>query len=129
MAATDELIRTTCPRDCYDACGALVVRRAGAIHAVRGDPDHPVSRGRLCRKCTLGYNGAFLDASARLTTPLIRDGAKGTGAFREASWDEALALVAERLTGVVDPSVRRRSSTRTTPARSRSSATATGCAS
>jgi anaerobic selenocysteine-containing dehydrogenase len=102
MAATDELIRTTCPRDCYDACGVLVVRRAGAIHAVRGDPEHPVARGRLCRKCALGYNGAFLDASARLTTPLIRDGAKGTGAFREASWDEALALVAERLTGVVD---------------------------
>ena len=46
MAATDELIRTTCPRDCYDACGVLVVRRAGAIHAVRGDPDHPVARGR-----------------------------------------------------------------------------------
>ncbi len=45
MAATDELIRTTCPRDCYDACGALVVRREGAIHAVRGDPDHPVARG------------------------------------------------------------------------------------
>ena len=102
MAATDELIRTTCPRDCYDACGALVVRRAGAIHAVRGDPDHPVSRGRLCQKCTLGYNGAFLDPAARLTTPLIRSGPKGSGAFREASWDEAVALVAQRLTAVVD---------------------------
>src|SRR5215212_8054785 len=102
MAATDELIRTTCPRDCYDACGAIVVRREGAIHAVRGDPEHPVARGRLCRKCTLGYNGAFLDASARLTTPLIRTGAKGTGALREASWDEALALVAERLTAIAE---------------------------
>jgi anaerobic selenocysteine-containing dehydrogenase len=102
MAATEELIRTTCPRDCYDACGALVVRRAGAIHAVRGDPDHPVSRGRLCRKCTLGYNGAFPDPAARLTTPLIRSGPKGTGTFREASWDEAVALVARRLTAVVD---------------------------
>jgi anaerobic selenocysteine-containing dehydrogenase len=102
MAATEELIRTTCPRDCYDACGALVVRRAGAIHAVRGDPDHPVSRGRLCRKCTLGYNGAFLDPAARLTTPLIRSGPKGTGTFREATWDEAVELVAQRLTAVVD---------------------------
>jgi anaerobic selenocysteine-containing dehydrogenase len=96
----DELIRTTCPRDCYDACGALVIRRDGAIHAVRGDPDHPVSRGKLCRKCALGYNGAFLDASARLTRPLIRSGPKGSGAFREAGWDEALALVAERFTAV-----------------------------
>jgi anaerobic selenocysteine-containing dehydrogenase len=101
MAATEELVRTTCPRDCYDACGAIVVRRAGAIHAVRGDPEHPVSRGRLCRKCTLGYNGAFLDASVRLTSPLIRTGPKGTGAFREASWEEALDLVATRFTEIV----------------------------
>src|SRR5690349_16104625 len=102
MAATEELIRTTCPRDCYDACGAPVVRRAGAIHAVRGDPAHPVSRGRLCRKRAPGCNGACLDAAARLTTPLIRSGPKGTGTFREASWDEAVALVARRLTAVVD---------------------------
>jgi anaerobic selenocysteine-containing dehydrogenase len=102
MAATDELVRTTCPRDCYDACGAIVVRRAGAIHAVRGDPEHPVSRGRLCRKCTLGYNGAFLDASARLTSPLIRTGPKGAGAFREASWEEALDLIAARFTEIVE---------------------------
>ena len=48
---------------------------------VRGDPDHPVSRGKLCRKCTLGYNGAFLDPAARLTTPLRRVGAEGHRAF------------------------------------------------
>jgi anaerobic selenocysteine-containing dehydrogenase len=101
MAIPDELVRTTCPRDCYDACGAIVIRREGRIHAVRGDPEHPVSRGRLCRKCTLGYNGAFLDPAARLTRPLVRTGPKGTAAFREASWDEALALVAGRLDEIV----------------------------
>lgn len=102
VAATDTLIRTTCPRDCYDACGALVVLRDGAIHAVRGDPRHPVARGRLCRKCTLGYNGAFLDPEVRLTTPLIRTGPKGTGAFRDAGWDEALELIAARLTEIAE---------------------------
>ncbi len=56
---------TTCPRDCYDACGIAVVKRDGAIRHVRGDPDHPVSRGKLCRKCSIGYNGAFLDADER----------------------------------------------------------------
>ena len=101
MATAEEHVRTTCPRDCYDACGAIVIRRAGRIHAVRGDPDHPVSRGRLCRKCTLGYNGAFLDPDARLTRPLVRSGPKGAAAFREASWDEALELVAARLTVAV----------------------------
>ena len=59
-------VRTTCPRDCYDACGALVRVDGGRIVHVRGDPEHPVSRGKLCRKCTLAYNGAFLDPDARV---------------------------------------------------------------
>jgi anaerobic selenocysteine-containing dehydrogenase len=93
----DEVVLTTCPRDCYDACGIAVVKRNGAIRHVRGDRDHPVSRGRLCRKCSIGYNGAFLDAQARLTRPLRRCGAKGEARFEPVSWDEALAGIAERL--------------------------------
>ncbi len=72
-------IRTTCPRDCYDACGILVTLTDGAIKNVRGDVDHPISRGKLCRKCTIGYNGAFLDRDQRLTTPLRRVGRQGRG--------------------------------------------------
>ena len=37
------IIRTTCPRDCYDACGIVVIKRDGRITKVLGDPDHPVS--------------------------------------------------------------------------------------
>ena len=102
MPETDVVVRTTCPRDCYDACGILVVRRPGQRTQVRGDPEHPVSRGKLCRKCSIAYNGVFLDAGARLTTPLIRTGPKGTGTFREASWDEAIELVAARLGAIVE---------------------------
>lgn len=93
-------IRTTCPRDCYDGCGALVRVQDGRIVHVRGDPDHPVSRGKLCRKCTLAYNGAFIDPQRRLTAPLIASGPKGSGRFREASWDEALGLCGQALAGV-----------------------------
>jgi anaerobic selenocysteine-containing dehydrogenase len=77
----DEVVLTTCPRDCYDACGIAVVKRDGEIRHVRGDPEHPVSRGRLCRKCSIGYNGAFRDPAARLTQPLRRVGQKGKGGF------------------------------------------------
>jgi len=100
----DEVILTTCPRDCYDACGVAVHKRDGAIRHVRGDPDHPVSRGRLCRKCTAACNGVFLDPAARLTAPLLRTGPKGDGAFRRVSWDEALPVVANRLSAIAaDP--------------------------
>jgi anaerobic selenocysteine-containing dehydrogenase len=97
VAQVDEVVLTTCPRDCYDACGIAVVKRDGAIRHVRGDPDHPVARGKLCRKCSIGYNGAFLDPQARLTRPLRRAGAKGEGRFEPVSWDEALGEIAERV--------------------------------
>ena len=96
MPGAKDHIRTTCPRDCYDACGIVVIRRGGAITKVVGDPEHPVSRGALCGKCALAYNGVFRDASARLTTPLRRVGPKGEGRFEPVSWDAALADVAAR---------------------------------
>jgi anaerobic selenocysteine-containing dehydrogenase len=97
VAHADEVVLTTCPRDCYDACGIAVAKRDGAIRHVRGDPAHPVSRGKLCRKCSIGYNGAYLDADARLTRPLRRVGAKGEGRFEPVSWDEAVGAIAGRL--------------------------------
>ena len=50
MPDTREIIRTTCPRDCFDSCGIAVVKRNGVIAHVRGDPHHPVSRGKLLRQ-------------------------------------------------------------------------------
>ena len=103
MAAKD-VIRTTCPRDCYDSCGIAVVRRDGKVAKVLGDPEHPVSRGGLCGKCAIAYNGVWRDPEARLSRPLRRTGRKGSGAFAAISWDEALAEIAERLDAAVDAS-------------------------
>ena len=102
MPGLREHVRTTCPRDCYDACGIVVVKRGGRVTKVLGDPAHPVSRGALCGKCALAYNGVFRDQSARLTTPLKRVGAKGEGRFAHVSWEDALAEIAARL-GAVPP--------------------------
>ena len=89
-----ELRRSACPYDCPDTCGLLVEVEAGRAVAVRGDPEHPWSRGSLCAK--MARYQATVHAPSRLTTPLVRAGAKGSGAFRPASWDEAVALVAAR---------------------------------
>ena len=97
MSTQSTTLRTTCPRDCYDTCGIVVVPREGRTPIVRGDPEHPVSRGKLCAKCSTAYNGVFLDPGARVTTPLRRSGAKGTGSFRPVGWDEAMAEVASHL--------------------------------
>jgi anaerobic selenocysteine-containing dehydrogenase len=92
-----ETIKTTCPRDCYDACGITVTRKGGVIANVLGDRDHPVSRGALCGKCAIAYNGAWRDETLRLSRPLKRIGAKGKGEFSAISWDEALSEIASKL--------------------------------
>jgi anaerobic selenocysteine-containing dehydrogenase len=97
-----EIVRTTCPRDCYDSCGVLVAVEDGRIKHVRGDPEHHVARGKLCRKCSIGYNGAFLDADLRLTTPLRRVGAKGEGRFEPVDWPDAISAIAARLHAIAE---------------------------
>ncbi|HEY2891761.1 MAG TPA: molybdopterin-dependent oxidoreductase [Dongiaceae bacterium] len=97
--ALRERIRTTCPRDCYDTCGIVVIRRGDHLR-VAGDPEHPVSRGSLCTKCSVAYNGVYQDKAARLTQPLRRVGQKGEGRFEAIGWDEALAIVADRLKAI-----------------------------
>jgi anaerobic selenocysteine-containing dehydrogenase len=94
-------VRTTCPRDCYDGCGIVVEFEGDGIHRVIGDPEHPVSRGALCGKCALAYNGAWRDPAVRLTEPLRRTGARASGDFEPVSWATALGEIAERLHGIV----------------------------
>lgn len=106
--AMRETIKTTCPRDCYDACGISVTRKDGVIANVLGDRDHPISRGALCGKCAIAYNGAWRDESLRLSQPLKRIGAKGKGEFTPISWDEALAEIARQLHDLIDQGFRRR---------------------
>ena len=67
-----------------------------------GDPDHPVSRGALCGKCALAYNGVFRDPEVRLQTPLKRAGAKGEGRFEPVSWDEAIGDIAARFKAIAE---------------------------
>lgn len=101
MPDNNVTIRTTCPRDCYDACGILVIKRGEEIVRVKGDPDHPVSRGALCGKCAIAYNGAWRDPHARLRHPLKRVGTKGKGQFVPISWEEAIEEIAQRLKTIV----------------------------
>ena len=60
------------------------------VVSVRGDKNSPVNKGQLCVKGRFGYH--FVNHPDRLTVPLI----KRDGVFVEASWDEALDLVAAR---------------------------------
>src|SRR5271154_5509608 len=97
MSSERTIVKTTCPRDCYDSCGIRVIIENGAIRQVTGDHDHFVSRGSLCGKCSLAYNGAWRDPEQRLLYPLKRIGRKGKAEFQRVSWDAAIGEIASRL--------------------------------
>ncbi len=100
-AQSTTTIRTTCPRDCYDACGDPRQKVALAVPcaswAIRTTA---CARGALCGKCSIVYNGVWRDPNARLTRPLKRVGPKGKGQFEPVSWDEALGDIAGRLNNI-----------------------------
>jgi len=86
------VVRTACTRHCGDGCSLLVSQRPDGSLSIRGNPEHPFTRGFLCAK-TARF-GERLASPHRITTPLIRE----DGDFRETSWDEALRLIAAQIT-------------------------------
>jgi len=84
---------------CFWKCAAWThVNEEGEIVKIIGNDDDPHCNGRLCPRGTGGV-GMYTDTD-RLKTPLIRvkDGDKDT--FKEASWEEALDLVASKMKGI-----------------------------
>lgn len=80
-------VSTTCPY-CGCGCGIYLGVRGSKIVSTRGDADNPVNKGSLCAKGRFGHD--FVNHPERLTCPLI----KKNGEFVEASWDEALDVIA-----------------------------------
>ncbi len=89
-----EKVRTTCPY-CGVGCQLDLHVKDKRIVKVTGAEDAAPNRGRLCVKGRFGYD--FIYSEDRLKTPLIKE----NGEFREASWDEALDLVAGRFKDII----------------------------
>jgi anaerobic selenocysteine-containing dehydrogenase len=96
------LVRVACPHDCPDTCAMLVTVEDGRAVAVRGDPDHPFTRGGLCVKVN-NYEKRVYSAD-RLLYPMRRSGPKGSGQFERISWDEALATIRDRWSAIISQS-------------------------
>jgi formate dehydrogenase alpha subunit len=90
-------VRTTCPL-CGTGCNFDLNVVDGKVVGVTSAEDAPVNGNALCVKGR--YHADMIHSPDRLTTPLIRD--RATGRLREASWDEALDLVARRFTEIRD---------------------------
>jgi thiosulfate reductase / polysulfide reductase chain A len=93
-AQGDGIIPTTCEM-CVWRCGVLAKVKEGRVVKLDGNPDHPHSRGKLCARGQSGLMNTY--DPDRVLTPLVRVGKRGEGKFRQASWDEALDIVAENM--------------------------------
>jgi anaerobic selenocysteine-containing dehydrogenase len=94
------LVKSVCPLNCPDSCGIVTEVRDGRVVKTTGDPDHPITRGWLCRKGNEYVER--LTHPSRLLHPMRRVGAKGEGRFERITWDEALDTVVSRWREIVD---------------------------
>ena len=93
-------VRGACPHDCPDTCAWTVTVQDGRAVELKGDPDHPFTRGGLCTKVNHFLEDRTYN-SDRLLQPLRRSGPKGSGAFEPVTWDQALDDIAARLKAIV----------------------------
>jgi thiosulfate reductase/polysulfide reductase chain A len=84
---------------CSVRCPIQVTTEQGQVRFIEGNPHVAGMEGSLCARGAAGK--AFLNDGQRLQTPLIRTGPRGSGEWREASWDEALDYVADRLKDIM----------------------------
>jgi anaerobic selenocysteine-containing dehydrogenase len=72
----------------------LVTVEDGRAVALRGDPDHAFTDGYLCKKVSRYLERVY--HPDRLLYPMVRVGPKGKGQFKRVTWDEAVAVIADR---------------------------------
>jgi anaerobic selenocysteine-containing dehydrogenase len=84
------MIITACTLDCPDACSLVAESGPGGLR-LRGNPDHPFTRGFVCPK--LDVHRRRLASPHRLRSPRLKVG----GRWQDISWDEALGLCAEKI--------------------------------
>lgn len=96
MQQSPQFQATACPHDCPSTCALEVeVLDETTIGRVRGNPRNDYTAGVICAKVA-AYRER-VHHPERLTRPLQRVGAKGSGEFREISWDDAIDEVANAI--------------------------------
>jgi anaerobic selenocysteine-containing dehydrogenase len=89
-----------CPHDCPDTCSMVFEVKDGRLAGVRGNKDHPMTRGGLCVKLK-DYEKRHYHPD-RVLYPLRRTGPQGENQFERISWDDALDEITSRWKAIID---------------------------
>ncbi len=89
-----KIYRSAC-RMCHGGCSALVHVNNGKVVKIKGDPEFPLNRGKLCVKGMASIDQLY--NPNRLKHPLKRVGQRGEGKWKRISWDEALDVIVNKI--------------------------------
>ena len=89
--------RAAC-RGCHGGCIHIVTVEDGKVVNVRPDPDGPLNGGKACIKGLSIIEQMY--HPERIVHPLKRIGPKGSGQWKQVTWDEALDDIASRLSAL-----------------------------
>ena len=81
---------TTC-RECAASCGLIAETRDGRTIKLEGNPEHPLNKGALCARGQSALQGLY--NPDRIRGPMVKEG----GAWKTTTWDNALALLSQKL--------------------------------
>ncbi|RSK52138.1 molybdopterin-dependent oxidoreductase [Bacillus canaveralius] len=86
-----EIVQSACPLNCWDNCGFHVTVDAGKVKKIDGNPNHPITKGKICGR------GRMLEARTNSSERLLYPLKKINGQFERISWDQALNEIAAKL--------------------------------
>lgn len=89
-----EWTKSVC-RFCGTGCGVMVGHKGEQLVALRGDPEHPTTKGLVCAKAL--FLPKIVHSKDRLTTPQVRR----NGKLVDIGWDEALDIMADKFAGAI----------------------------
>jgi anaerobic selenocysteine-containing dehydrogenase len=92
-----KIVRTCC-RGCIGKCGILAHVKDGRLIKLEGDPDQPMTRGKVCAKGLSGLQALY--NPNRNKYPMVRVGARGENKWKRVSWDEAIDTIAKKIMGI-----------------------------
>ncbi|HSF82108.1 MAG TPA: molybdopterin-dependent oxidoreductase [Anaerolineales bacterium] len=94
---TQDWVPTICLM-CPGGCGVLVRTVNGRAVKIEGNPLHPVNTGKVCPKANAALQ--VLYDPDRIKNPLRQVGERGSGNWQPISWDEAIGIIAQRLSEI-----------------------------
>ena len=93
-SAKVEWTKSVC-RFCGTGCGVMIGHKGDQIVALRGDPEHPTTKGLVCAKSL--FLPKIVHSKDRLKTPMLRQ----DGKFVPVSWDKAMDVMADKFAKVI----------------------------